>query len=88
MKLGTFNIADSILAVLATENVAKEIALCMDSYRLIVDKSTVPVETGEWVEHTVRLNLKNRRNIKFDVASSPEFLREGQAIHDLCIRTG
>ncbi|MEK6715176.1 MAG: UDP-glucose/GDP-mannose dehydrogenase family protein [Candidatus Omnitrophota bacterium] len=64
------------------ENVAREIALCMSTYRLIVDKSTVPVETGKWVEHTVRINLKAKRDIKFDVASSPEFLREGSAIHD------
>ncbi|MDP1853022.1 MAG: UDP-glucose/GDP-mannose dehydrogenase family protein [Candidatus Omnitrophota bacterium] len=64
------------------ENVAKEIALCMDSYRLIVDKSTVPVETGKWVEHTVKINLKRKKNVEFDVASSPEFLREGSAIYD------
>lgn len=64
------------------ENVAREIALCMSTYRLIVDKSTVPVETGKWVEHTVRINLKAKRDIKFDVASSPEFLREGSAIYD------
>lgn len=64
------------------ENVTREIALCMSTYRLIVDKSTVPVETGKWVEHTVRINLKNKRDIKFDVASSPEFLREGSAIYD------
>ncbi|PIQ89603.1 MAG: UDP-glucose 6-dehydrogenase [Candidatus Omnitrophica bacterium CG11_big_fil_rev_8_21_14_0_20_42_13] len=64
------------------ENVAREIALSMDSYRLIVDKSTVPVETGKWVAHTVKMNLKNRKGIKFDVASCPEFLREGHAIDD------
>jgi UDPglucose 6-dehydrogenase len=62
------------------ENVACEVALCMDSYRLIVEKSTVPVETGERVKHTVRIN--NKRKVAFDVASNPEFLREGQAIAD------
>ncbi|MCX5782517.1 MAG: UDP-glucose/GDP-mannose dehydrogenase family protein [Elusimicrobia bacterium] len=62
------------------EIVAKEIALHMKSYKLIVDKSTVPVETGEWVQHTIKRNLK--KNISFDVASNPEFLREGTAIHD------
>jgi len=62
------------------ENVAREIAKYMRSYRLIVEKSTVPVETGRWVEHTIRLN--NKRGIKFDIASNPEFLREGQAIED------
>ena len=62
------------------ENVAREIALAMPSYRLIVEKSTVPVNTGEWVEHTI--NVFNKRKIKFDVASNPEFLKEGSAIAD------
>ncbi len=62
------------------ENVSREIAISMPSYRLIVEKSTVPVNTGEWVEHTIK--VFNKRNIKFDVASNPEFLREGSAIKD------
>ena len=62
------------------ENVAREIALSMSSYKLIVEKSTVPVNTGEWVEHTI--NVFNKRKIKFDVASNPEFLKEGTAIED------
>ena len=62
------------------ENVAQEIAANMRSYKLIVDKSTVPVETGTWVAITVKRNLK--KNIPFDVASNPEFLREGSAVHD------
>jgi len=62
------------------ETVAKEIAANMTSYRLIVEKSTVPVETGKWVEHTIKLNV--RKKVKFDVASNPEFLREGTAIQD------
>ena len=62
------------------ENVSRQIALSMPSYRLIVEKSTVPVHTGEWVERTI--NIFNKRNMKFDVASNPEFLREGSAIKD------
>lgn len=62
------------------ENVACEIARTMRKYTLIVDKSTVPVETGEWVETTVRRNLRDA--VEFDVASNPEFLREGSAVHD------
>ena len=62
------------------EKVATEIAKSMSSYRLIVEKSTVPVETGKWVQHTIKSNIKKK--VKFDVASNPEFLREGTAIED------
>lgn len=62
------------------EAVSQEIALNMDSYRLIVEKSTVPVRTGEWVKRTIQAHIAP--HIEFDVASNPEFLREGTAIHD------
>jgi UDPglucose 6-dehydrogenase len=62
------------------EGVSKEVALSMKSYKLIVEKSTVPVSTGEWVERTIK--AFNRKNVRFDVASNPEFLREGSAIKD------
>ncbi|UCB56905.1 MAG: UDP-glucose/GDP-mannose dehydrogenase family protein [Candidatus Omnitrophota bacterium] len=62
------------------ERVAQNIARFIPSYRLIVEKSTVPVETGRWVEHTIRVNIRGRK--KFDVASNPEFLREGAGIED------
>ena len=62
------------------EKVCHEIARAMTGYKLIVEKSTVPVETGKWVEHTIKIN--NKRGIEFDVASNPEFLREGSAIND------
>ncbi len=61
-------------------NVAKEIAQHLRKYCLIVDKSTVPVETGAWVHKTIQRNV--RRKVPFDVASNPEFLREGSAIQD------
>jgi len=62
------------------EGVAREIATCMTSYKVIVDKSTVPVKTGEKVAETIKRYNKN--NIDFDVVSSPEFLREGSAVED------
>lgn len=62
------------------ESVSKEIAVNMDSYRLIVEKSTVPVRTGEWVKRTI--STYANQGVEFDVASNPEFLREGTAIHD------
>jgi UDPglucose 6-dehydrogenase len=62
------------------ESVARTIAESLPGYRLIVEKSTVPVQTGKWVEHTIRTYLKKKH--PFDVASNPEFLREGTAIQD------
>jgi UDPglucose 6-dehydrogenase len=62
------------------ENVSQQIARHLDGYKLVVEKSTVPVETGKWIEHTIRINKKAKA--QFDVASNPEFLREGSAIYD------
>ena len=62
------------------ENVARTIAEVMDSYKLIVEKSTVPVETGEKVAKTIR--AYNLDKVDFDVVSNPEFLREGNAVDD------
>lgn len=62
------------------EHVSLDIARSMSSYKLVVDKSTVPVNTGDWVEQTIKVN--NPHNVEFDVASNPEFLREGSAIKD------
>ena len=58
---------------------AKEIAESMNGYSVIVTKSTVPVGTGREVERIIR---ETRSNAVFDVASNPEFLREGSAIND------
>ncbi|MDD5506372.1 MAG: UDP-glucose/GDP-mannose dehydrogenase family protein [Candidatus Omnitrophica bacterium] len=62
------------------ENVARSIAQNMDGYRLIVEKSTVPVETCAWVKKTISTYI--RKGHRFDVVSNPEFLREGSAIND------
>lgn len=63
------------------EGVAREIAGVMKSYKIIVDKSTVPVKTGENVAETI--SRYNKSKVDFDVVSNPEFLREGSAIPDL-----
>jgi UDPglucose 6-dehydrogenase len=70
------------------ENVARQIAQHMDSYKLIVEKSTVPAETGKKIRRTIHLNLAqkykkgNKILLDFDVASNPEFLKEGSAVYD------
>ena len=59
--------------------VAKEIGKAMDGYRVIVDKSTVPVGTADKVKAAVRSELQTRGvNYDFDVVSNPEFLKEGR----------
>ena len=63
------------------EEVAREIALHLDGYKVVVTKSTVPVGTGNRLKELIRENLKGRE-ASFDVASNPEFLREGSAIED------
>lgn len=63
------------------EKVAREIAAVLKEYRVIVDKSTVPVKTGEKVADTIR--RYNKAGVDFDVVSNPEFLREGCAVNDL-----
>src|SRR6201993_4171441 len=60
--------------------VASEIARSMDSYKVIVEKSTVPVYTNEWVTRSLERNGVSRQ--LFDVVSNPEFLREGTAVTD------
>ncbi|MCS7337990.1 MAG: UDP-glucose/GDP-mannose dehydrogenase family protein [Verrucomicrobiae bacterium] len=62
------------------EKVTREISAAMDSYKIVVDKSTVPVKTGEKVAETIRRFRKAQ--VEFDVASNPEFLREGSAVED------
>jgi UDPglucose 6-dehydrogenase len=63
------------------EQVAREISEVLTEYRVIVDKSTVPVKTGEKVAETIR--RYNRIGADFDIVSNPEFLREGSAVADL-----
>lgn len=60
------------------EAAAEEIAKNMNGYKLIVNKSTVPIGTGDMVANIVRKYYKG----SFDVASNPEFLREGSAVSD------
>jgi UDPglucose 6-dehydrogenase len=62
------------------EGVAREIAVHISEYRIVVDKSTVPVKTGEKVAQTIG---RYNPGADIDVVSNPEFLREGSAVEDL-----
>jgi len=62
------------------ETVATEIGRSMDRYKVVVNKSTVPVGTGEFVREVITRHQP--RPLDFDVVSNPEFLREGSAIED------
>ena len=80
IAVGTPSLDNGEADLTGIEDVARNIARHINKYCLIVEKSTVPVETGNWVRHTIQTYI--RRKVKFDVASNPEFLREGQAIND------
>ena len=59
-------------------NVAHELGKIIDEYKVIVNKSTVPIKTAEKVTNAIKKNA----NVDFDVVSNPEFLRGGFAIDD------
>lgn len=80
ITVGTPPLPDGSADLSYVEAVASQIAKAMDSYKVIVEKSTVPVNTGEWVQRTLRRH--NVNGAEFDLVSIPEFLREGSAIAD------
>ena len=75
--------ADGSVDLSYIERVAREIAgvLKPGQYRVVVDKSTVPVKTGDKVAETIK--RYGKKDVEFDVVSNPEFLREGCAVSDL-----
>ncbi|MBI4667937.1 MAG: UDP-glucose/GDP-mannose dehydrogenase family protein [Elusimicrobia bacterium] len=78
--VGTPPRADGSADLSAVENVARQVARNLAHYTLIVEKSTVPAATGERLAGVVK--IENQRAVPFDIASNPEFLREGTAVHD------
>lgn len=79
--VGTPPLQDGDADLSAVEQVARRIAELSSSYKLVVEKSTVPVQTGQWIEKTLKV-YGNHARTEFDVASNPEFLREGSAVAD------
>jgi UDPglucose 6-dehydrogenase len=83
IAVATPSLPDGGTDLRAVEAVAREIGRTMDEYKVIVNKSTVPVGTAVrvrgWIEEELRAT---GRSVEFSVASNPEFLREGAAIGD------
>src|SRR3954463_14449703 len=73
-------LADGSVDLSFMESVSREVAQSMTSYKIVVDKSTVPVKTGDKVAETIKRYCKAK--VEFDVISNPEFLREGFAVDD------
>src|SRR5947199_199578 len=78
--VGTPPRADGRADLSQVEEVACTIAPMLDGYKLIVEKSTVPARTAYWIDSTIRRLAGPER--EFDIASNPEFLREGTAVRD------
>jgi UDPglucose 6-dehydrogenase len=80
IAVGTPPKSDGSADLQYVEQVARTIALSMNGYKVIVNKSTAPVGTGNWIKEVIRKSQKNDH--RFSVVSNPEFLREGSAIED------
>ncbi len=80
IAVGTPPRGDGSADLTYVEEVARKIAENLNDYKVVVTKSTVPVGTGYRIRRIIEKNKKN--DVSFDVASNPEFLREGSAVYD------
>lgn len=80
ITVGTPSRSDGEADLTAVAAVAEQVAEALPGYRLVVEKSTVPVRTGERIKHV--MHLATQGAVEFDMACNPEFLREGSAIED------
>lgn len=80
ITVGTPSRSDGKADLTHIANAAKQVAKASEGYKVVVNKSTVPVGTGKRVEEILR--AYNDSNAEFDVVSNPEFLREGSAVED------
>lgn len=78
--VGTPQREDGSADMCFVEGVSRKIAENLNKYKLVVEKSTVPVKTSMWIKRTISLYKKTE--VAFDIASNPEFLREGSALSD------
>ncbi len=83
ITVGTPSRPDGSCDLSYVHQVARDIGSSMDDYKIIVDKSTVPVGTADKVRELVQEELGKRgESLEFDVVSNPEFLKEGDAVND------
>jgi UDPglucose 6-dehydrogenase len=80
IAVGTPSADDGSVDLSFVESVVQSLSASMNGYKVIVEKSTVPVHTSEWIQNA--LSAKGRAKSEFDVVSNPEFLREGTAVTD------
>ncbi len=78
--VGTPQHDDGAADLSQVESAVRGVAENLNGYKLVVEKSTAPVHTARWIERTLERYRKGRR--EFDIASNPEFLREGTAVED------
>ncbi|MCX6707549.1 MAG: UDP-glucose/GDP-mannose dehydrogenase family protein [Candidatus Woesearchaeota archaeon] len=81
IAVGTPSSEDGSVDLRYVESAGKDIGECMNRYKVIVDKSTVPVGTADRVKDIIKKGI-NGKKYDFDLVSNPEFLREGEAIKD------
>jgi UDPglucose 6-dehydrogenase len=84
IAVGTPSGVDGEADLQYVRNVAEAIAEHVDHHIIVINKSTVPVGTGDWVADIIR-KKRNGKPLDFEVVSNPEFLREGSAINDFMI---
>lgn len=82
IAVGTPSKEDGSADLRYVEEVARNVARNLNGYKVIITKSTVPVGTGRRIQQIIREEIGNGSEGVFDVASNPEFLREGSAIED------
>ncbi|MCL6087168.1 MAG: UDP-glucose/GDP-mannose dehydrogenase family protein [Actinobacteria bacterium] len=85
ISVGTPSLSNGQADLTYVENVAKEIGKYINNEKVIVNKSTVPIGSGDWVSKIISESIEknnSNKNIKFSIVSNPEFLREGSALVD------
>ncbi len=83
IAVGTPPLEDGSADLQHVLSVAEDIGRYINGYKVIVDKSTVPIGTGQKVKNIIRQTLESRKETQeFDIISNPEFLREGKAVYD------